>query len=136
MSIKTAFKKARAWVTGAVLALLASIGLYHPVESQTPAYTVTLTLPTQRADNSALPLSQIASYTVAYKVGAGAYTLKVVNGPFTTLAQTTTTPRVFGTTCHNVYVTDTGGLVGAATSPDICVTTNAPPNPPSNVTVN
>lgn len=104
--------------------------------AQTPTYSVSLTLPSQNTDGSSLPVSQITSYTIAYKVGAATtYTTKVVNGPFTVLTQTTTIPKPFGTTCANAYVT-ANGMTSAATSPDVCVTNLAPPSPPSSLTVN
>lgn len=137
MSIKSTAKKVWKKVTGAVIALLVAIGLYNtPVESQTPTYTVSLTLPNQNTDGSALALSGLASYTVAYKLnGAATYTVKTVNGPFVGATQTTTIPKAFGTTCANAYVTATNGSVSAATSPDVCSVATAPPNPPSNVSV-
>lgn len=137
MSIKTSWNRFKKWVAAGVLAVLASIGLYTPDgTTQTPTYSVSLTLPTANTDGSALPVSQITSYTVAYKVGAATtYTTKVVNGPFTGTAQSTTIPKAFGTTCANAFVT-ANGQVSAATAPDVCVTTVAPPNPPTNVQVN
>ena len=135
--MKTYWNRFKKWAAGAALALLAIFGLYTPDgTTQTPTYAVTLTLPNANSDGSALPVSQITSYTVAYKVGAAAtYTTKVVNGPFTGANQSTTIPKAFGTTCANAFVI-ANGQTGAATSPDVCVTNTAPPNPPSNLTVN
>lgn len=134
--MKNYWNRFKKWVAAATLALLVSLGLYTPDgTTQTPTYTVSLSLPTANTDGSSLPVSQVTSYTVAYKVGAGAYTTKVVNGPFTGVTQSTTIPKAFGTTCVNASVT-ANGQVSAASAPDVCVTTVAPPNPPSNVAVN
>lgn len=135
--MKNFWNKIKRWTAAAALAVLGFLGFYtQDGTTQTPTYTVSLTLPTQNTDGSSLPVSQITSYTVAYKVGVAAtYTTKVVNGPFTNVNQSTTIPKAFGTTCANAFVT-ANGQVSAATSPDVCVTAVAPPNPPSNVAVN
>lgn len=121
--------------TAALLALMQVSGC-APASAQTPTYAVTLTLPSQNTDGSSLPLSQITSYTVAYKVGAAAtYTTKVVAGPFTNASQNTTIPKAFGTTCANAFVI-ANGQTSAATAPDVCATNTAPPNPPSGLALN
>lgn len=119
--------------------LLLTFGIFSgcssPATAQTPTYTVTLTLPNQNTDGSALALSGLASYSVAYKLNGGTAVVKTVNGPFTSADQSTTIPKAFGTTCANAFVTSTGGMVSAATAPDVCAVFTAPPKPPSNVTV-
>lgn len=137
MTMKNIWNKIKRWTIGAVAALLAAIGLYtQDGTTQTPTYAVSLTLPTQNTDGTSLPVAQITSYTVAYKLnGATTYTTKVVNGPFTGTAQSTTIPKAFGQTCAHAFVI-ANGQTSAATSPDVCVTAVAPPNPPSNVAVN
>jgi hypothetical protein len=132
MSIKDKFKsaafKVRTWVIAALLAVAAWFG--HEATTAEPAYAVTLTLPSQYVDGSALPLPALTSYSVAYRVGAGAYTVKVVNGPFTTANQSTTIPKALGQTCANAFVT-AGGMASAATSPDVCVANTGPPRAPT-----
>jgi hypothetical protein len=124
------------FLAAAALLALTQISGCTPANAQTPTYAVSLTLPSQNTDGSALPLSQITSYTVAYKVGAAVtYTTKVVTGPFTNAAQSTTIPKAFGTTCANAFVI-ANGQTSAATAPDVCATNTAPPSPPSGLTVN
>lgn len=125
----------RTWkkITAAVLAALAAVAAFFGFDavSADPTYAVSLTLPTQYVDGSALPLGAITSYSVAYKVGAAStYTVKVVTGPFSSLEQSTTIPKVLGTTCANAFV-NVGGVASAATSPDVCVANTGPPRPPT-----
>lgn len=135
--MKDIWNRFKKWAAAAAIAVLGFLGLYtQDGTTQTPTYAVTLTLPSLNTDGSALPVSQITSYTIAYKVGAAAtYTTKVVPGPFTSVTQATTTPKVFGTTCFNAFVT-ANGMNSAATAPDLCLTFTAPPNPPTNLQVN
>lgn len=134
MSVKSIGKKIRAALVAVALAVAGFFG-YHPAESADPTWAVSLTLPSQYTGNSALPLSALTSYTVAYKApGASTYTTKVVNGPFTQANQSTTIPKELGQTCLNVFV-NVGAVASAATAPDVCVSYTGPPKPPSNLTV-
>jgi hypothetical protein len=133
MTIKTRLTAVRKWIAGVVLSIAAALGIY--VNAQAPVYQVSLTLPSQYTDNSALPLSALTSYTVAYKAaGASTYTTKVVNGPFTQANQSTTIPKELGQTCINAFV-NVGAVASAATSPDVCPTFTGPPKAPTNLTV-
>lgn len=125
----------RTWkkITAAFAALLAALGIYIGAVAQPATYAVTLTLPSQYVDTSALPLTAITSYTVAYKVGTGAVQTKVVNGPFTSRDQATTIPKALGTTCANAFV-NVGAIASSATA-DVCVSNNGGPMPPTNLQV-
>lgn len=117
-------------LTAALAALLAGLGI---VIAADPTYSVSLTLPTQYTDGSALPLSALTSYTVAYRVGSGAVATKVVNGPFVALNQNTTIPKNLGVTCASAFV-NVGAVASAATA-DVCVTNTGPPMPPTGLAV-
>lgn len=123
----------RIWkkITAVVAGILASLGLY--VAAQTPTYSVSLALPNQYTDGSALPLSSLTSYTIAYKVGSGSVQTKVISGPFSSASQSTTIPKSLGTTCVNAFV-NVGAIASAATA-DSCVTNTGPPMPPTNLQV-
>lgn len=125
----------RTWkkITAAVASLLAAIGIYVGATAADPTYAVTLTLPNQYTDGSALPLSALTSYTIAYKVGSGPVTTKVVTGPFTIANQSTTIPKSLGTTCANAFV-NVGSVASSATA-DVCVINTGPPMPPTNLTL-
>jgi hypothetical protein len=120
-------------ILAAALAVCA-LAACSKAESQSPTYAVSLTLPNQYTDGSALPLSDLTSYTIAYKVGAATtYTTKAVNGPFTAAIQSTTIPKALGQTCVNAFVNV--GTSASSATPDICVTYTGPPRAPTNLQV-
>jgi len=115
-----------------VFSLLA-LALTLSVYAAGPTATVSWTPPTAYIDNSALPASDIASYTVSWNGGS-----KTIAAP----ATTTTVPVPCGSQTFTVLVTTTSSAKYPATSSD----PSAPityasgvtcrPNPPGAVTAN
>lgn len=98
-----------------------------------PGDVLSWTMPNQRTDNSALPLSEIASTTILWGASGGPYNVgsQVVPSPATTV----TIPRGAGsgTVCYVAIITDTGGLVSTATG-QVCVIVKANPKPATGLT--
>lgn len=97
---------------------------------------VTIVLPSNRTDGSALALTDIASYTVAKAVGSAASTvLQTVNGPFSDVSQSfsDTAPDPGQTDNYAVTVTDVEGNVSAAGAGSAVIPPSqlAPPSAPT-----
>lgn len=138
MSIRKFFTRVRAAIVGAVMAVLAAIGIYNNAETQTPTWNVSATMPTQYMDNSALPVTDLASYTVVWKLNGGATQTKVVS---TGIAATvsTTIPKELGTTCVAMFVTTKATARSPNSSStqtaDVCATFAGIPKVPTDLAV-
>lgn len=100
--------------------------------------TLTFTLPSTRTDNSALALSDIASFTVTPSASGGSVAPpSTVPGPFTAADQSfvDSAPDMGNTVSYAVVVTDSQGNASAAGTVSIVVppTTLAPPSPVTNL---
>lgn len=121
----------------AILAL-AAMPLLHAcsdARAQVTTDVVSWTLPTQRTDGSALPVSEIAKTTVAWGTSAAGPFPNVqdVASPGTSHTFTRGAPGT-GTRCYVAFVTDTGGRVGGQVGP-ACKTVTAAPGAPTNLQV-
>jgi hypothetical protein len=101
--------------------------------------TLSFSLPSTRTDNSALALTEIASFTVTPSASGGTVSApSTVAGPFTTPAQTfvDNAPDMGNTVSYAVVVTDTQGNASAAASASVVVppTTLAAPSPVTGLT--
>jgi hypothetical protein len=128
--------RVRKKLTAVILAFGAALGIY--TMAQQPIYTVTATMPTVYTTSQALPLADIASWTVTWRVDGGAVQTKVVNAPLTATMQTTI-PKVVGTTCVISFVTATAtalspNSVGLPTA-EVCKTLAGSPGAPTGQTL-
>ncbi len=118
-----------------LLTVAAILAACSKADSAAPTYAVSWTMPTQYTSGITLPLSDIASTTVVYKLNGGAPTTKVVTAP----ATSTTIPKDLGITCVAVFVTTTATAVApnaaGIQTPDACVTLAGTPNAPTGLTV-
>lgn len=143
MGIRSTFRRVRATVVRALLAIASALGIYTAVQAQAPIYTVTATMPTEYVGGAALPLDHLATWTISYSLNGGALQTKVV--PVTAANMSTTIPKAIGTTCVQVFVTTKGAAPvptdsrnsssGMVPEPPICVQFNGGPKSPSNTAV-
>lgn len=114
--------------------LLCLSGCIDDVDSQTATDTVSWDHPTQRIDNTPLPLSQIKHTQVSWgTVSGGPYTAGSVNvaGPAnSTVVQRTTA----GTRCYVAYTVDLQDRISVASN-EACKTIVSPPKQPTNLGV-
>ena len=100
--------------------------------------TVTYTLPTQREDGTALPVSEIRHVLIeagtcsAPNVFGTKEAEKLVAPPATT---TTITTPGYGDKCYRAFTVDTGGRVSASSPVRTKAFTVPPPSPPGNFAV-
>lgn len=121
------------YALGAAL-LCALSGCLDKADSQTATDTITWTHPTERTDNSPLPLNQIKHTQVSWGTAAGGpYTGGSVNvpGPATTTTFQRTTA---GTRCYVAYTVDLQDRISAASN-EACKTIVSPPKAPSGLAV-
>lgn len=121
------------YVLLACLTLPALSGCLDEAESQNPVDTVTWTHPTQRTDNTALPVGEIKHTQVSWGPQGGPYTTGSVN--VTAPANNTTVPRLTaGTRCYVAYTVDTQDRISVASN-EACKTIISPPRAPSGLGV-
>lgn len=118
----------------AALLLPALSGCLDEAESQTATDTISWEHPSQRTDNSPLPLSQIKHTQISWGVSGGPYTGGTVNVPApaaTTILQRT----LAGTRCYVAYTVDLQDRISVASS-EACKTIVSPPKAPAALAVN
>ncbi len=135
MKIKEIGKKIKATVAAVLLAIATALGLYSVAAD--PVWTVSASMPTEYTSNQALPLSDLATMTVVWKVGAGAVQTKVVTVTQATVS--TTIPKELGSTCVAAFVTTKATAlvpnVSSAQTADVCVVNAGIPKTPTNIQV-
>jgi len=83
-----------------------------------PVVDITLTLPTERKDGTALNLNEIQSATILRDPGTGVATLTTLNGPFNgSTATFTDVAPASGSDVYSFFVTDTAGTQGDTSAP-------------------